>query len=56
MGSPNGLRKGSWTEEEGNLLRKYVDKYGQGNWKHIPTKSGKQEMLFMLSISIFWCS
>ncbi|KAI8000458.1 Transcription factor MYB113 [Camellia lanceoleosa] len=40
MGSPHGLRKGSWTEEEDNLLRKYVDEYGQGNWKHIPSKSG----------------
>ncbi|CAL5412809.1 unnamed protein product [Camellia sinensis] len=36
----NGLRKGCWTEEEDRLLRKYVDTFGKGSWKHIPTKSG----------------
>ncbi|XAR52397.1 hypothetical protein NMG60_11020472 [Bertholletia excelsa] len=35
----NSLRKGCWTEEEDRLLRKYVEKFGEGNWKHIPTKA-----------------
>ncbi|KAL6350910.1 hypothetical protein AAG906_031496 [Vitis piasezkii] len=34
------LRKGTWSEEEDRLLREYVDKYGQGNWKHITSKIG----------------
>ncbi|KAL7210916.1 hypothetical protein ACSBR2_013904 [Camellia fascicularis] len=36
----NGLRKGCWAEEEDRLLRKYVETFGEGNWKHIPTKAG----------------
>uniref|UniRef100_A0A5B6YHE2 Uncharacterized protein n=1 Tax=Davidia involucrata TaxID=16924 RepID=A0A5B6YHE2_DAVIN len=40
MGRPISLRKGSWTEEEDQLLKKYVEIYGEGNWKHIPTKAG----------------
>lgn len=40
MGRPSGVKKGSWNEEEDRLLKQYVEKYGEGNWKHIPTKSG----------------
>ncbi|XP_059656946.1 transcription factor MYB114-like [Cornus florida] len=40
MSRPNSMRKGSWTEEENQLLRKYVETYGEGNWKHIPKKAG----------------
>lgn len=38
--SNTALRKGTWSEEEDRLLREYVDKYGQGNWKHITSKTG----------------
>ncbi|THG06244.1 hypothetical protein TEA_025833 [Camellia sinensis var. sinensis] len=47
----NGLRKGCWTEEEDRLLRKYVDTFGKGSWKHIPTKSGKNQTPFSFSFS-----
>ena len=29
------FRKGKWTEEEDNLLKRGVDMYGIGNWKKI---------------------
>ncbi|KAK6916977.1 SANT/Myb domain [Dillenia turbinata] len=29
-----------WTEEEDQLLRNFVAKHGEGNWKHIPSKTG----------------
>ncbi|KAF9664050.1 hypothetical protein SADUNF_Sadunf17G0115800 [Salix dunnii] len=36
-----GVRKGAWTEEEDILLRKSVEKYGEGRWCQIPLKAGK---------------
>uniref|UniRef100_A0A6N2KAF9 MYB transcription factor n=1 Tax=Salix viminalis TaxID=40686 RepID=A0A6N2KAF9_SALVM len=35
-----GVRKGAWTEEEDTLLRKCVEKYGEGRWHQIPSKAG----------------
>ncbi|OAY60494.1 transcription factor MYB90 [Manihot esculenta] len=35
-----GVRKGAWTPEEDNLLRKCVDKYGEGKWHQVPLKAG----------------
>ncbi|KAL6350821.1 hypothetical protein AAG906_031407 [Vitis piasezkii] len=40
MGCPTALRKGCWTQEEDSLLRKYVEEFGEENWKHIAAKSG----------------
>ncbi|KAI5559393.1 hypothetical protein BDE02_17G106900 [Populus trichocarpa] len=34
------VRKGAWTEEEDILLRKCVEKYGEGRWCQIPLKAG----------------
>ncbi|XP_054795496.1 transcription factor MYB114-like [Prosopis cineraria] len=34
------LRKGAWTQEEDNLLRTCVRKYGEGNWNLIPQRAG----------------
>ncbi|XP_031389966.1 transcription factor MYB1-like [Punica granatum] len=34
------VRKGAWTEEEDDLLRKCVDKYGQGEWRRVPLRAG----------------
>ncbi|KAJ6673052.1 TRANSCRIPTION FACTOR MYB8-RELATED-RELATED, partial [Salix purpurea] len=36
-----GVRKGAWTEEEDTLLRKCVEKYGEGGWHQIPSKAGR---------------
>ncbi|XP_015055374.1 transcription factor MYB113-like [Solanum pennellii] len=35
-----GVRKGSWTEEEDILLRKCIDKYGEGKWHLVPFRAG----------------
>ncbi|KAJ6290717.1 hypothetical protein OIU78_026458 [Salix suchowensis] len=39
MASSFGVRKGAWTEEEDILLRKCVEKYGEGRWFQIPLKA-----------------
>ncbi|KAL9381336.1 hypothetical protein Peur_026993 [Populus x canadensis] len=39
MVSSFGVRKGAWTEEEDILLRKCVEKYGEGRWCQIPLKA-----------------
>ncbi|KAI6691478.1 hypothetical protein NL676_028306 [Syzygium grande] len=35
-----GVRKGAWTEEEDVLLKKCVEKYGEGNWHLVPHRAG----------------
>nr|WKU60899.1 MYB113 [Loropetalum chinense var. rubrum] len=40
MDSLLGVRKGSWTAEEDELLRKCIVKYGEGNWYRIPLRAG----------------
>ncbi|KAJ4975789.1 hypothetical protein NE237_000895 [Protea cynaroides] len=40
MGRVNTFRKGSWSEEEDKLLRRCVEMYGEGNWRHIPARAG----------------
>ncbi|XP_022728181.1 transcription factor MYB90-like [Durio zibethinus] len=39
-GSSLGVRKGPWTEEEDILLRKCIQKYGEGNWHQVPCRAG----------------
>ncbi|CAN8238429.1 unnamed protein product [Cochlearia groenlandica] len=39
-GSSNGLKKGTWTIEEDSLLRKCIDKYGEGKWHQVPLRAG----------------
>nr|QKV27975.1 nonfunctional Myb transcription factor 1 [Solanum melongena] len=33
------VRKGSWTEEEDLLLRKCMEKYGEGKWHLVPARA-----------------
>ncbi|KAL2531651.1 Transcription factor [Abeliophyllum distichum] len=40
VSTPVGVRKGAWTEDEDNLLRKCIDKYGVGKWHHVPLRAG----------------
>ncbi|KAJ4981984.1 hypothetical protein NE237_032821 [Protea cynaroides] len=40
MGRVTSFRKGSWTEEEDQLLRRCVEMYGEGKWRHIPARAG----------------
>ena len=35
-----GVRKGAWTEEEDVLLRKCVEKHGEGRWQEVPSRAG----------------
>nr|AUH28244.1 anthocyanin synthesis regulator 3 [Petunia x hybrida] len=35
-----GVRKGAWTEEEDFLLRKCIEKYGEGKWHLVPVRAG----------------
>ncbi|TXG61192.1 hypothetical protein EZV62_012555 [Acer yangbiense] len=35
-----GVRKGAWTHEEDNLLRKCIEKYGEQKWHQIPLRAG----------------
>ncbi|KAL3813324.1 hypothetical protein ACJIZ3_014592 [Penstemon smallii] len=35
-----GLRKGTWTKEEDDLLKQCIDKYGEGKWHKVPLRAG----------------
>ncbi|CAK7324676.1 unnamed protein product [Dovyalis caffra] len=39
MESSSVVRKGGWTEEEDILLRKCVEKYGEGRWRQVPLRA-----------------
>ncbi|XP_059624611.1 transcription factor MYB1-like [Cornus florida] len=38
--TPLEVRKGAWTPEEDSILRKCIEKYGEGNWHQVPLKAG----------------
>ncbi|KAK6255811.1 hypothetical protein SCA6_017116 [Theobroma cacao] len=38
-----GVRKGAWTEEEDILLKKCIEKYGEGKWHQVPSKADKKK-------------
>ncbi|CAH9094605.1 unnamed protein product [Cuscuta epithymum] len=38
--SSSTLRKGAWTQEEDNILRKCIDKFGEGKWHLVPARAG----------------
>ncbi|XP_026396633.1 transcription factor MYB113-like [Papaver somniferum] len=38
--SKRGVRKGAWAEEEDQLLRECIKKYGQGKWHQVPLRAG----------------
>ncbi|XP_026390541.1 transcription factor MYB90-like [Papaver somniferum] len=40
VSSEKGLRKGAWAEEEDQLLRKCILKYGEGKWRQVPIRAG----------------
>ncbi|KAI3451839.1 hypothetical protein Pfo_008504 [Paulownia fortunei] len=35
-----GVRKGAWTKDEDVLLRKCIEKYGEGKWHLVPLRAG----------------
>ncbi|KAI3949239.1 hypothetical protein MKW92_014156 [Papaver armeniacum] len=38
--SSRGMRKGAWSAEEDLLLRKCIQKYGEGKWHRVPLRAG----------------
>nr|QTO65848.1 R2R3MYB [Hedyosmum goudotianum] len=34
------MRKGAWSKEEDELLRKCMEKYGEGKWRQVPLRAG----------------
>jgi Myb-like DNA-binding domain len=36
-----GVKKGPWTPEEDIILVSYIQEHGPGNWRLVPTKTGK---------------
>ncbi|GKV47092.1 hypothetical protein SLEP1_g54020 [Rubroshorea leprosula] len=40
MEGPLGVRKGAWTEEEDDLLKRCIQRYGEGRWHQVPVKAG----------------
>ncbi|NP_001306786.1 transcription factor MYB114-like [Nicotiana tabacum] len=38
--SSSGVKKGAWTEEEDVLLKKCIEKYGEGKWHQVPLRAG----------------
>ncbi|KAK8546622.1 hypothetical protein V6N12_027398 [Hibiscus sabdariffa] len=42
-GASLSVRKGAWTEEEDTLLKKCIEKYGQGTWHQVPSRAGKND-------------
>uniref|UniRef100_A0A2P2IX46 Transcription factor n=1 Tax=Rhizophora mucronata TaxID=61149 RepID=A0A2P2IX46_RHIMU len=35
-----GLKKGRWTREEDEALRKYIEANGEGSWRSLPKNAG----------------
>jgi len=33
------VRKGAWSFEEDALLKRYIEKHGEGNWSHVPARA-----------------
>ncbi|RZS16476.1 hypothetical protein BHM03_00048464 [Ensete ventricosum] len=38
-----GLKKGSWTPEEDQILIAYVQQHGHGNWRALPKQAGETD-------------
>nr|QTO65847.1 R2R3MYB [Chloranthus spicatus] len=35
-----GVRKGAWSKDEDDCLKKCIDKYGEGKWREVPLRAG----------------
>ncbi|KAI3923857.1 hypothetical protein MKW92_007829 [Papaver armeniacum] len=52
--SARGVRKGAWCEEEDLLLRRCIEKYGEGKWRQVPLKAGLNRC--RKSCRLRWCN
>lgn len=48
----NGMKKGTWSEEEDNKLRAYILRYGHCNWRQLPKFAGRTQF-FPVIVSLF---
>ncbi|MQM09809.1 hypothetical protein Taro_042690 [Colocasia esculenta] len=49
-----GVRKDAWTPEEDLLLKKCVEKHGEGRWHLVPTQAGRIPDRTANDIKNFW--
>lgn len=47
-----GVKKGPWTPEEDIILVSYIQEHGPGNWRAVPTNTGK--IIFQDLFFCFW--
>ncbi|KAI3831683.1 hypothetical protein MKW92_017503 [Papaver armeniacum] len=52
--SARGVRKGACCEEEDLLLRRCIEKYGEGKWRQVPLKAGLKRC--RKSCRLRWCN
>ena len=45
-----GVKKGPWTPEEDIILVSYIQEHGPGNWRSVPTNTGRNISLVLKSI------
>lgn len=43
VGLGAGLKKGPWTPEEDRKLLSYIQQFGHGSWRSLPTKAGNYD-------------
>lgn len=47
-----GLRRGRWTAEEDDKLKKYIEVYGEGSWRSLPKNAGEIDFDFFVRLSV----
>lgn len=47
-----GIKKGPWTPEEDIILVSYIQEHGPGNWRSVPTNTGKLYLMYGIHIEI----
>ncbi|KAI3848374.1 hypothetical protein MKW98_005754 [Papaver atlanticum] len=52
--SVRGVRKGAWCEKEDLLLRRCIEKYGEGKWRQVPLRAGLNRC--RKSCRLRWCN
>ncbi|PIA46322.1 hypothetical protein AQUCO_01500085v1 [Aquilegia coerulea] len=50
----SSLKRGKWSEEEDDLLKKCIEKYGEGNWHKVPPRAGLKRC--RKSCRLRWCN
>jgi len=45
-----GIKKGPWTPEEDIILVSYIQEHGPGNWRLVPSNTGKQNSTYAFNI------